>query len=282
MTLPVFLADPADAPGGETLRDGSGNPVALAELKVGDTALFSGPEAEHARGAFRLKTGDYLQLVDGAGTRATTVVTAAASTGKATTSLELRVEDVEGTPSVEFQVWLVQALAKQGRDEQAVESAVELGVDRVVPWQSQRSIVRWVPAKAAKAHQKWVNLVRKATKQSRRSRLAPVDDLHSSEEMRQLTEQIVAAGGLVLLCDETAAMPLPAAVDNWLEAGSPSGSPVVIIVGPEGGITPEEHDWFVSAGAQAVILGPEVMRSSTAGPAALVALNYHLGRWPRK
>lgn len=275
MTLPVFLALPAE----DVLLDPAGFPIALGDAQPGRKLYFVGSEADHARRSFRLQQGESFELVDGEGTRAQVTVAEVGDRG-----LEIECQTVIVEPQVAHPMWLVQALAKQGRDEQAVETCVELGADRVVPWQAQRSIVRWPQARADKAHQKWVNVVRSATKQSRRAALAPVEPLCNSKQLAKLVAQVVTGGGLVLLCHEESVVPLPQVVTEWL-AQSPPGAtqtsaPVVVIVGPEGGVADEEVSQLVEAGAQAVVLGPEVLRSSSAGAASMVALNYLLGRWP--
>ena len=172
----------------------------------------------------------------------------------------------------------MQALAKGDRDEQAIEAATELGVDAVLPWQSERSIVRWRAEKAAKGQAKWRAVVTSAAKQSRRSRIPRVLDAADS---KSLTARL-AGVDLVLVLHEEADMPLSRALvtsgrgDAVPEAGIRS---VAVVVGPEGGISPAELEALRGVGAVAVRLGPHVLRSSTAGPAALAVLNQLLGRW---
>jgi 16S rRNA (uracil1498-N3)-methyltransferase len=157
----------------------------------------------------------------------------------------------------------VQALAKGGRDEQALESATELGVDEVVPWSSARSVVVWRdPNRAAKGRQRWQAVAAAATKQSRRAR---VPDVAAPASTRQVAERLAAAD-LALVLHEKATTPVAS-------VALPGGGEVVLVVGPEGGIAPDELAAFVAAGATAVRLGREVLRSSSAGPAALAVLS---------
>jgi 16S rRNA (uracil1498-N3)-methyltransferase len=162
---------------------------------------------------------------------------------------------------------LVQALAKADRDDQAIESATELGVDEVVPWQASRSIVVWRGDRAAKALRKWESVVTAAAKQSRRSRVPVVAE---PVGQRALVERI-RGSALALVLHEDATAPL---------AGHalPDAGDVLVVVGPEGGISPEELTAFEEAGAVSVRLGSTVLRSSSAGPAALAVLSA-ASRW---
>jgi len=246
VTAPLFFVDAA-------LLDGAG---------VGATVRLTGPEGRHAATVRRIGVGEQVLLADGTGTRATAVVQDAGRD-----ELTLRLEAVEVVAAPDPRFVLVQALAKGDRDEQAVESATELGVDEVVPWQAGRSIVVWRGDRAAKAHRKWESVVHAATKQSRRP-LAPV--VAPLESTRALTARLRDAA-LALVLHEDAGTPLAG-------VALPADGDVVLVVGPEGGISPEELAAFEEAGAVAVRLGDSVLRSSSAGPAALAVLSA-AGRW---
>jgi 16S rRNA (uracil1498-N3)-methyltransferase len=175
---------------------------------------------------------------------------------------------------------LVQALAKGDRDELAVETATELGIDAVVPWQAERSIVRWKAERAAKAHAKWQSVVTAAAKQARR---AWIPDVRSAVDGAGL-QAAVAAADLAIILHEDAVRPLRKVLETWQQAagdgaGAPSPLEVLLIVGPEGGISPREVTRLCDAGAVTALLGHHVLRSSTAGPAATVLASDILGRW---
>ena len=246
MTLPLFLVAPER----------------LAGIRVGGTVVLDGPEGRHAATVRRIGVGESVLLSDGRGTRATAEVVAA---GKA--ELDLAVTAVEEDPEPALRLVLVQALAKADRDDQAIESATELGVDEVVPWQAARSIVVWRGDRAAKALRKWESVVTAAAKQSRRSRVPVVAQ---PVGQRALVERI-RDSALALVLHEDAATPL---------AGQslPDDGDVLVVVGPEGGISREELAAFEEAGAVAVRLGSTVLRSSSAGPAALAVLSA-ASRW---
>src|SRR5690242_9462756 len=201
-------------------------------------------------------------LTDGAGLRLTCDVVSA---GKA--DLDLRVAAVDHEPAAQPRFVLVQALAKGDRDDQAVETATELGVDEVVPWQASRSIVQWRGERADKARRKWEATVVAATKQSRRARTPVVAELATT---KALAARIGGAAAAYVL-HEDATLSLAAQV-------LPDSGDVLVVVGPEGGITPEEVAAFEAAGAVTVRLGRSVLRSSSAGPAALAVLSA-AGRW---
>ena len=224
--------------------------------------LLDGPEGHHAADVQRLSVGEQVLLADGVGTLATCAVTATAKG-----ELTLVIHQLEHLPPPQPRFVLVQALAKGDRDLQAIEAATELDVDEVVPWQADRSIVRWRAERAERARRKWEHTVLAATKQARRARIPLVGPLASRADLRQR----VTRAELALILHEEAQLPL-AQVDL------PSQGEVILIVGPEGGISPEEMQVLQKGGAIPVRLGRTVLRTSTAGPAALALLNAR-SRW---
>ncbi|WP_061962379.1 16S rRNA (uracil(1498)-N(3))-methyltransferase [Demequina flava] len=233
---------------------------------VGDLLEITGAEARHAVTVQRREAGERVDVVDGQGTRASGVIETGAGD-----HMTVRVDSV--TRDADAPVVLVQALAKGGRDEQAVESAVELGATAVIPWAASRSIVQWRGPKADKGRAKWQSVVTAATKQSRRARLATVEAVATTRELCSRIGPATANGERVLVLHEDADIALTA-----LEFAD-SATPVWLIVGPEGGVSPEENDALVTAGATAVRLGPHVLRASSAGPAAIAALAAVRGNW---
>jgi 16S rRNA (uracil1498-N3)-methyltransferase len=239
------------------------DPGSLDRAGVGSTLLLDGAEGRHAATVRRIRPGEQVDVLDGSGTVARCEVVSAGS-GR----LDLRVVAVEVVPEPGVRVVLVQALAKGGRDELAVETATEVGVDAVVPWQAVRSVVVWSGERGERARNRWVATARAAAKQSRRPRIPPVRDTVDTPGLIRLVESATAA----LVLHEAATDPLTA-------APLPDRGELLVVVGPEGGVDPRELDQLVRAGARPVRLGPEVLRSSTAGAAAAVVLAVRTGRW---
>ncbi len=212
-----------------------------------------------------------MDIADGAGRRLTGTVVSASP---AELTVECSALVVEGRPDI--RLVLVQALAKGDRDELAVETATELGIDAVVPWQSERSIVRWKGERAAKAHAKWQSVVTAAAKQARR---AWIPEVRAAVETPGLAAA-VAAADLAVILHEDAVRPLRSVLESW-QGTQADARPleILLIVGPEGGISPREVTRLCDAGAVTALLGHHVLRSSTAGPAAVVLASDVLGRW---
>ncbi|OII09235.1 16S rRNA (uracil(1498)-N(3))-methyltransferase [Curtobacterium sp. MCBA15_008] len=242
----------------------------LDGVAVGDSVPLDGAEGRHAVAVARVRVGETLRLSDGRGT----VVTGAVSTlGRDT--LEVLVAAVEFAPKQRPSLTLVQALAKGGRDEMAVQAATEIGVDRIVPWSAARSVSRWDGAKVEKGRARWDAIAHEASKQAIRSRVPVVEAPVTTAGLAGLAGDGAAAGArrAVLVLDPVGDVRLsawepPAGVDE-----------IVLVVGPEGGIDGSEFDRLVDAGAVRVRLGDTVLRTSTAGPAALAVLQTRLGRW---
>lgn len=228
----------------------------LASAAVGSMVVLLGEDAKHAVTVARTRVGEHLSIGNGRG-----LVVAGAVTAVAPGELSLLVEAVREEPRPAPELWLVQALAKGDRDELAVQAATELGASGVIPWSAERSVTRWDAVKAEKGRARWESIVREASKQSIRAWVPSVAPLHSPKQL--------AALEYVLVLDPTATTPLTAV--DLPESGS-----IHLVVGPEGGISEREFDLI---GGTRVRLGAEVLRTSTAGPAALAVLNARLGRW---
>lgn len=228
----------------------------LRQAKEGDTLTLAGDEGRHAASVVRMRAGERCYLSDGAGRR---VLLEAESVAPGVVTG--RVVEIEDEPEPTLRFGLVQALAKGDRDEQAVEACTELGVDEVIPWQAERSIVVWRGPRAAKSLAKWAAVVTRATKQSRRARM-PLTS--GAVDLTSLGDRVRDAD-LTLVLHEDAGEPL-ASVEL------PDRGEVLVVVGPEGGITDRELAALTEAGATPVRLGSTILRSSSAGPAALAVL----------
>lgn len=234
----------------------------------GDVVYLDAATSAHAVRSQRLGMGDPLMVSDGAGTLAQGSITSADPQ-----SACIVIETAEVQPSPAVRINLVQALAKGDRDLMAVEMATEVGVDAVTPWQAQRSIVRIRPERAVKMRAKWQAKLRAAAQQSRRAYIpalrpavegADIAELHAPEDHQHL-----------IVLHEDARSTLHEA----MTALPKTPAEVHLVVGPEGGVSPEELSAVEQVGGSIVQLGPTVMRASTAGPVAIALLNHFLDRW---
>ncbi|WP_232716624.1 16S rRNA (uracil(1498)-N(3))-methyltransferase [Gordonia metallireducens] len=249
MSPPLFWADSVPAPG--------------ADL------ILSGPEGRHAVTVARLGVGERILVGDGAGSVARCEIWEI--TGKDTLVASVRELSFEARPTP--QVTLVQALPKSERSELAVDLATEAGIDVIVPWQAMRCVARWT-GKAEKGVAKWRTAASVAAKQSRRPWIPEVTDLATTIDVRARCADAVAAGGVVAVLHEEAARPLA-------ELPLADASEIVLVVGPEGGLDDAEVADLTALGAHSVVLGPEVLRTSTAAAVALGAIGVLTGRWSR-
>jgi 16S rRNA (uracil1498-N3)-methyltransferase len=251
LTAPLFFAD-ADR---------------LAAAGVGDVVELSGAEGRHAATVRRLVAGERLDLSDGAGLLCVAEVTAVVGQ-----VLHARVLERSLVPQPLLRITVVQALAKGDRDERAVETMTEVGVDVIVPWQASRSIVRWDSPRAQKAVTRWRTTAREAAKQARRPWLVDVPLLETTAAVVARLESVVRVGGVAVVLHEVADAPLRG-------IALPSDGEVVLVVGPEGGVADDEIAAFEAVGAVVRRLGPTVLRTSTAGTVAAAIVMANSGRW---
>ncbi|WP_169979182.1 16S rRNA (uracil(1498)-N(3))-methyltransferase [Microbispora sp. H10836] len=244
MSVPVFLSDAAG--------------------RTADTIVLDGPEGRHAAAVRRLRPGERIDLTDGAGRVAECTVTAA---GKDSLTAEVRRRFEVPPPRPRLVV--VQGLPKGDRGELAVEMMTEAGVDVIVPWAAARCVTQWKGDRAAKSLARWRATAREAAKQARRFHLPEVTEQATTAQVRSLA----SAAALAVVLHEEAAEPL-----SRLPLPEQPGD-IVMIVGPEGGVAEEEIAAFREAGAVPALLGPTVLRTSTAGVAAAAVLLSRCGRW---
>ncbi|MFJ4651764.1 16S rRNA (uracil(1498)-N(3))-methyltransferase [Nocardia sp. NPDC088792] len=232
----------------------------------GDTAVLDGPEGRHAATVRRIRVGEPITLSDGHGILAASEVTVAHKD-----RLELKVLDRRVATPATPQVTVVQALPKSDRSELAVELMTEAGADAIVPWQASRCVSNW-EAKARKGVDKWRAAAKQAARQSRRPYIPDVAELHSTRELVDLVRAAKANGAVVAALHESGE-------SRFTELPFEGAPEVVLIVGPEGGLDDSELAALSEAGADIVLLGPTVLRTSTAAAVALGALGALTARW---
>jgi 16S rRNA (uracil1498-N3)-methyltransferase len=228
----------------------------LAGLAPGTAVTLDGDEGRHAVVVKRIRVGEQVALTDGAGTTATVTVT---GTGKA--DLTATVDHVRTLEPEMPRVVVVQAIPKGDRGELAVEMLTEVGVDVIVPWAAARCVAVWKGERAAKSLAKWRTTAREAAKQARRSWFPEVTEMVALDEVVALLQN----ASVPVVLHEAASGPLA-------DLPVPGRGEIVIVVGPEGGISDEELAAFAQVGAEPVRLGSSVLRTSTAGVAATAAL----------
>jgi 16S rRNA (uracil1498-N3)-methyltransferase len=234
-----------------------------AALVVGAEVWLTGSEGHHAAAVRRLARGELLVLTDGVGRVAQCRVRAVEKA-----RLGLDVLSVHDEPAPRPRLTVVQALAKGERGETAVETLTETGVDVVVPWAAARSVVRWDGPRGERSLERWRATAREAAKQSRRAwwpEVAPLADLDGVVGRAR-------DAALAVVLHEEAARPL-ATVEV------PADGEVLLVVGPEGGVAPDELAALEAAGALACRLGRTVLRTSTAGTAAAAVVLARTSRW---
>ena len=235
-----------------------------AELAEGGLVVLGGDEARHAVRVSRLRAGERTIVGNGRGVLAHGVVETVDRD-----RLAVRIDSVARVAAASPRLVLVQALAKGDRDERAVEQATEFGVDRIVPWQAERSVSRWEGERVAKGIEKWSRIAREASKQSMRGWIPEVLPPVTLEGLCAL-----AGDAHVLVLHPRGA----ARLSDW-RPGTEGSRDAYLVVGPEGGFSDAELDALERAGATVLVLGETVLRTSSAGPAALAVLNAALGRW---
>jgi 16S rRNA (uracil1498-N3)-methyltransferase len=240
-------------------------PVFLVEhLPAGDDTVLDGPEGRHAATVRRLRTGESLMLSDGHGGLARCAVRAVQRD-----SVALSVDQRWTEPQPQPRVVLAQALIKGDRGELAVELATEAGVDEVLPWRAERCVAKWEDGpRGDKALARWRNTAREAAKQARRAWCPPVGTPMSTTALADRAGH----ADLALVLHESAEQGIT-------DVTLPDSGDLLIVVGPEGGITDTELATLRAAGAIAVRLGPTVLRASTAAAVALGAVGPLTRRW---
>ncbi|MER5182127.1 16S rRNA (uracil(1498)-N(3))-methyltransferase [Streptomyces sp. NPDC002896] len=247
MTAPVFVVD---------------------EVPGGPEYVLDGPEGRHAVSVKRLRPGEDVVLTDGRGRWTEGVVKAAEGKDRlVVTDLTAVEEEPPPTP----RITVVQALPKGDRGELAVETMTETGVDVIVPWSASRCITQWKGERGVKALGKWRATAREAGKQSRRVRFPEVVDAMTTKQVAALLAEADLAA---VLHEERDYDSEPLATVEL-----PASGEIVLVVGPEGGVSPEELQVFAAAGARTYRLGRTVLRTSTAGTAAVALLLGRTGRW---
>ncbi len=230
---------------------------------------LSSADVHHVTRALRLGPGDEVVVVEPDGAAWLARLT---STDHGSCVVEV-VEALAGAGPVAH-VTLIAGVAKSDKTDLAIEKAVEVGVSRVVPVLTERSVVRLTAEKAAARGERWRRVALAAAKQSQRATVPPVSD---PVPLAAIIEDLDATYDIIVVAWEEGADTAPGIGEALDEAGATSSSRVAVVVGPEGGLTAAEVYDLERAGARTVSLGPTVLRAETAGIVAVALVAYELG-----
>lgn len=238
----------------------------------GEIVVLDGAEGHHAADVRRIRPGEHVVLSDGHGSVGWGEVRAVRKG-----AVDVLIDRLDALAPATPKVTVVQALPKSDRSELAVELMTEAGVDVIVPWEASRCIARWQGPKAAKNVARWQRVATSAAKQARRPFIPQVTELASTRDVVQKVQDLAGSGGLPLILHEDASVSLRTTfADGAHEGEAPE---VMLIVGPEGGVSPDEIEGLTTAGAVPVCLGPTVLRTSTAAAVTLGAIGVLTSRW---
>jgi 16S rRNA (uracil1498-N3)-methyltransferase len=229
-------------------------------LSGGNSQLLDKDEAHHAIKVLRVKIGEEIMISDGSGNWVSGPIE---ELGKKT--LLIKVSNQGQKKLNKPELVIVQAITKSDRNKEMLELITVAGVDRIIPWQSDRSISKWQSDSA----DKWELTIKESCKQARR---VAMPKLSKSVNSKQLGEELSSVPFAIIFHE--------AASTNFSEVNIPSDiSSIYLIIGPEGGITDEELLILKGTTSNIVRLGEPVLRSAHAGFAALAAVQTKLGRW---
>jgi 16S rRNA (uracil1498-N3)-methyltransferase len=234
----------------------------IDKLEDSNLIEIAGDEAHHAIKVLRISVGEEILISDGAGNW---VRASVENIEKKTFTAKVLERGFQ--PEKSPRLIVVQGLPKSDRVKDAIEILVESGVDLIIPWQADRSISKW---RQDSLH-KWKSAAVAATKQSRRFRKPEIIDGLSLPQLLEIESE----NSVVLVMHESATTKLSEVVTSKFSGMSE----IIIVIGPEGGISDSELAVLEGAGAHIVGLGPEVFRSAHAGGAALSAVSALIGRW---
>ena len=230
------------------------------QISTGQRQVLENEEAHHAINVLRLNTGEVIKISDGVGNWVSGPIVEIAKK-----ELFVSITERGEIQAVKPELVLVQAITKSDRNKEMLELAVEAGVDRIIPWQSERSISKW----QSDSEQKWRVGIKQSCKQARQVKLPQLMQVMSTSEVIKS----IGEGGFGIVFHEEAST-------KFSELTIPnSQSSVYLVIGPEGGISEQELLSFQNNGSKVVRLGETVLRSAHAGFAALSAVQTKLGRW---
>jgi 16S rRNA (uracil1498-N3)-methyltransferase len=230
------------------------------QLSGGNTQELSGDEGHHAVAVMRLSVGEQIKIADGSGNWVSGTITEVNKK-----SLKIDVAERGSAQAGKPELTVVQAVTKSDRAKEMLELLTVGGADQIIPWQAERCISKWQSDSA----QKWMSAIKEAAKQSRRVKLPTLGDEVSTNQLLKLFQP---SDKVIVLHESSSTGVSQINISKEVER-------IILIIGPEGGISDSEISQLESAGAVTARMGDLVLRSAHAGFAALAAIQSSIGRW---
>ncbi|SDC73830.1 MULTISPECIES: 16S rRNA (uracil(1498)-N(3))-methyltransferase [unclassified Candidatus Frackibacter] len=233
---------------------------------VDEQIRITGSDVRHITKALRLQPDDKISVADGQGQK---YIIKIVETSEEVVIGEIQDEFVAQVEP-EVKVTLLQGLPKSKKMDLIVQKCTELGIDQVIPMETKRSVVKLKPSKAKRRQKRWQKIAEEAAKQSGRATIPKVGELKDFIDL----EEIITDYDLVLIPWEDEDSD---GLKNNLQNLDLNPEKILLVIGPEGGFASEEVDKAKELGAKSVTLGPRILRTETAGLAALSMILYEAG-----
>jgi 16S rRNA (uracil1498-N3)-methyltransferase len=231
----------------------------------GDRVTFDRAESHHMWAVLRLAAGDVVVATDGRGREYTVRLE---SVGEAALGTIIRAARSSGEPPLA--ITLLQGIPKGDKMEAIVRAATELGVERVLPAITARTVVRLEPGRWRDRARRWQRVAKEASKQCGR---AYIPEIEMPRPLQEWLEPAAVSAELRLGLWEGQAPALAAVCEGLMRAPATA----LVLVGPEGGLAREEVELARTRGWTIASLGPRILRTETAGPAAIAILQFRFG-----
>lgn len=234
---------------------------------------IQGDDAFHIQNVMRAKVGDHVIVADGAGQEAIAEIVALSKGTVEATYLEL----TKSAGEARIEVWLAQALPKGDKMEVVIQKGTEIGANRFIPFTSERTIVQYDAKKEAKRIERWARIAKEAAEQAHRGRIPTIESVSTWRELLAMVPNVTMA----FICYEKEnAQQFRELLQSVIPKDSASSNipiQIMLIVGPEGGLTEVEIREAEQAGCRTISLGRRILRTETAAMVGLSCILYESG-----
>ncbi|WP_096434595.1 16S rRNA (uracil(1498)-N(3))-methyltransferase [Alteribacter populi] len=229
--------------------------------------IITGDDAKHIQKVMRMESGDNVICCNQSGECYTAELTEI-STERVEATL---MEKEEAAKEMPVHVTIAAGLPKADKLEWVIQKGTELGANGFIPFEAERSIVKWDQKKAKKKVDRWSKIAKEAAEQAHRQQIPSIEGVAS---LKDLLLQFVNYNHVLVAYEEEARNDEKSRLVNTLKA-TKDGENILLIVGPEGGFSDREIEDFSNQGAVSCALGPRILRAETAPLYALSAISYH-------